>query len=312
MNKLAIRSVIFPFVIMGVMFFSCDKTGYGELKAFQNFSIDGEQALNYAKQFYELGPKPYRSSALQNAALWIQEHAKKETNQVRETCGPDQNVRNVEVKFQGHNSKDFVIIGTHFDTKVLFSCPNFAGANDSASGVGAQLAMIQKVAELVQKYELPCELRFLFFDGEECLYEYSATDGLHGSRSYVKELISKDELKNCLGMILLDMIGDKDLHISIPANGNDILKKQAVKIAEQKMNKKGLVSLSDGNVLDDHYPFWMAKVPAIDLIDFQYGPQNKFWHTEEDTLDKLSAESLHDAANLAFQLYLFLATNKLL
>jgi len=47
-----------------------------------------------------------------------------------------------------------------------------------------------------------------------------------------------------------------------------------------------------GAVEDDHIPFLQAGVPAADLIDFNYGPSNRYWHSADDTLDKLSAQSL--------------------
>lgn len=268
---------------------------------------DPAVAMQYMSDFFNLGPKPYRSKELQNASEWIQKHAKEYTALVRETdCGrPEESIRNVEAVFPGRDEKHFVIIGTHFDTKRIFSYPDFAGANDSASGVGAQLAMMRTLSK-ISKEQLPCSIRFYFFDGEECLYNYSDTDGLHGSRACVSMLKQSGEDKNCLGMILLDMIGDKELVITPPLNGDAKLIDAAVKSAAQ-LGHPERVKPYDGMILDDHLPFYQAHIPCIDLIDFSYGPNNAYWHTSADTPDKLSAESIAFSADLAFRLYLYLA-----
>ena len=102
-------------------------------------------------------------------------------------------------------------------------------------------------------------------------------------------------------MILLDMVGDRDLNLTLPADTPSSLLNLLARIAE-----KHLPSLRYGkvehNMLDDHVPFQKQGIPAIDLIDFDYGPQNSYWHTSGDTLDHISAESIKTVADLAFAL----------
>ena len=108
-------------------------------------------------------------------------------------------------------------------------------------------------------------------------------------------------LKKCRGLILLDMIGDRNLTLTIPKNSTDSLIQKALKLArETGFNGKCTVLKSE--ILDDHVPFLEKGVPSIDFIDFEYGPNNAFWHTEQDTLDKISASSIKKTADLALGL----------
>ena len=108
---------------------------------------------------------------------------------------------------------DFLLVGAHHDAKKLLTVPDFQGANDGASGVGALLAMIKAVAERARTGTLPIGFRFVFFDGEEALIDYSETDGFLGSRHEAALMKRDGSLRFCRAMILLDMIGDRDLHV---------------------------------------------------------------------------------------------------
>ena len=205
--------------------------------------------------------------------------------------------RNVIAELPG-TTEEFLVIGAHYDTKKLASVPRFAGANDSGSGVGALLSMMKAVAEV--KYPLPLTLKFVFFDGEEALIDYSEHDGFHGSRRCVAELKRQKQLRNCRAMILLDMVGDRDLCLKLPADTDLFLQTLVVKAA-QDLGYAAHVGTGGPVMLDDHTAFVKAGVPAVDLIDFSYGPENLYWHTEADTIDKISAESLGISAAIALK-----------
>ncbi len=263
--------------------------------------VDGKLALKYAQDNYDLGPKVFRTEGAKKSAEWIVEQARKipgfeKVGTVRippSTHGE----YNVEIIFPGREP-EFVVIGAHHDTKRLFSVPDFAGANDGASGVGALLAMAAAITEYAQKELPPCTIRLVFFDGEEALYQYTETDGLIGSRSYVAGLRQSGDMKHCRAMILLDMIGDKDLHIELAGNSTPAL--AGVVMSEAKAaGYASKFSLGKVDMLDDHYPFLQAGIPAVDLIDFSYGPDNRYWHTGADTMDKISAESIKTTADVA-------------
>jgi len=273
--------------------------------------IDGELALRYAQENYDLGPKVFRTEGAKESAEWIAEQAQKIPGfeKIGKVRIPPSTHReyNVEITFPG-KEPEFVVIGAHHDTKRLFSVPDFAGANDGASGVGALLAMATTITEYAQKELPPCTIRLVFFDGEEALYQYTETDGLVGSRAYVAGLRQSGDMERCRAMILLDMIGDKDLHIELAGNSTPAL--ADVVIAEAKTaGYAEKFSRGETDMLDDHYPFIQANLPAVDLIDFNYGPDNRYWHTGADTMDKISAESIKTAADVALRTVWRLAEN---
>ena len=290
--------------------------GCGEETSAAAPTIDGELAMKYAQGNYDLGPRVYRTEGAAKSAEGIEEQAYKmpgmpETGWSIVTLRHDP-IRTVEIVFhqkgRADGNEDFIVIGAHHDTKKLFSVPDFAGANDGASGVGALLAMAAAVGDYMNSHPLPCGLRFVFFDGEEALYQYTEGDGLLGSYDYVEYLRSTGEKDRCRAMILLDMIGDKDLHIDLAGNSTPGLAKVVLEAADE-LGCSSKFALGDMNMLDDHYPFLQAGIPAVDLIDFEFGPENRYWHTEADTMDKISAESMKTAADVALRTAWKLAAN---
>jgi glutaminyl-peptide cyclotransferase len=195
---------------------------------------------------------------------------------------------NVEAVIRGERD-DFVIIGSHFDTKKLPSGINFEGANDGASSTAALLEMIRAIKKSGEKPEYT--LKFVFFDGEECISEYAQNDGLFGSKYYARRLREQKLVKKCRAVIILDMIGDKELRITLPANSDKNLRKMLLDAARRTGNEK---YFSDFHfpILDDHTPFEKLGIPVIDIIDFEFGPGNSFWHTSEDNIQNISANSL--------------------
>ena len=279
-------------------------------------AIDGDLAMRYTQGNYDLGPRIFRTEGAQRSAEWIRAEAEKipglaEAKGTVRLPGSSQaafsGLRNVEIAFTGA-SDDFIVVGAHHDTKFLSGVPGFAGANDGASGVGALLAMATATAEYARKTPLPCGIRFVFFDGEEALVEYTDRDGLTGSRDYVNMLRSNGELQRCRAMVLLDMIGDKDLHVQLAGNSTPALAKLVLKAAKD-LGHADRFSLGRTPMLDDHYPFLQAGIPAVDLIDFSFGPDNRYWHTAEDTMDKSSAESIKTAADTALRTVWLIAGN---
>jgi len=283
--------------------------------------IDGDLAMRYAQGNYDLGPRVFRTDGAVKSAEWIRDQANAipgllESGGTVRIVGSGA-IRNVEIVIpsrvrntaaSGADDGDFIVFGAHHDTKRLFSVPDFAGANDGASGVGALLAMAQTVVNFMQTHPLPCAFRFVFFDGEEALYQYTATDGLVGSRDYVNALRSSGEMKRCRAMFLLDMIGDKDLNVELAGNSTPQLA-ELVLAAANELGAGETFSFGDMDMLDDHYPFLQAGLPAVDLIDFEFGPENRYWHTEADTMGKISAESIKTAADVALLAAWKLAAN---
>ncbi|MEI6788350.1 MAG: M28 family metallopeptidase [bacterium] len=177
----------------------------------------------------------------------------------------------------------------------------FVGANDSGSGVGVLLALAPILKSGTN--ERP-SVMLAFLDGEECQVNYGPNDGLHGSRHLVAGLVASGRARAVRAMILLDMIGDRDLNVAIPRNGTPELISAVFKAAEANGTREKF-SLSRQGVLDDHQPFLDVGMPAVDLIDFDYGSvpgANDYWHTPADTVDKLSPASLETVGRVVLRM----------
>ncbi len=266
---------------------------------------DGADALKYATELAGIAPRHSGSPGAKKAAEWIVSKASEfqgfevRTEEFSEQT-PQGNIRfrNIVADLPG-KSNHYILLAAHYDGKQLDSVPRFQGANDGGSGVGALLAVMKKLSAMREK--LPLTLRFVFFDGEECYFNYSENDGLHGSRHHAKQLALRGETSRCRAMILLDMVGDKDLKLTLPADTNPALKQLIRNAADQSgcgifLNDSGPI------MLDDHIPFQKLGIPSADLIDFSYGPENTWWHTDEDTPDKLSAESLYRSMKITLEI----------
>ena len=187
----------------------------------------------------------------------------------------------------------WVVLVSHYDTKPGTSCP---GANDGASTSG----LLVGIANAFSNWETPRgNLLLVWTDGEECIGSYSESDGLWGSKRAAEYVVGRG--MQVQAVVCLDMLGDRDLSISIPANGSTALAKIAV-AAARRVGLQGLVRLTADHVKDDHVPFLEKGFKAIDLIDFSYGPGNSYWHTPNDTIDKMSEESLLRSGRLVAEM----------
>jgi len=203
--------------------------------------------------------------------------------------------RNIIGVLPGRNAdgspvEELIILGAHYDTKSGIS-DNFEGANDSGSGVGVLLEMARAIKN---GQVIPVNILLAFFDGEECVSRYGKNDGLHGSRRLAAQLVRDGRSQKVRAVIILDMVGDRDLNITIPRNSALSLV-SALFGAAKTEGTRDKFTLCSGEILDDHQPFLAAGIPAIDVIDFEYGSapgRNDYWHTSEDTIDKLSVQSL--------------------
>lgn len=200
---------------------------------------------------------------------------------------------NVESAFVSNTNNEWIVFVSHFDTKKGVACP---GANDGASTTGLLIALAGK---LVKQNPEKTNVLLLWTDGEECFNDYAENDGLWGSRHAAKKL--KDSGVKVRAVVCFDMLGDKDLKITIPENSHQGFRDGILKIAKRKNLADKIVAVDD-IVIDDHVPFLEAGFKAVDLIDFDYGSRpglNDFWHTSKDTIDKISRESLLLAGEIA-------------
>ncbi len=193
-----------------------------------------------------------------------------------------------------------IVLASHFDTKSGIA-KNFQGANDSGSSSGILLELAR-----VLKHRAPSETEFMiaFLDGEECRTEYGPHDGLHGSRHLAQQIYEAGGATKVEAVIVLDMIGDKDLNISLPQNCSRKLVKE-IFYAAHELGVRPQFSIGPGSILDDHVPFQIAGMPVIDVIDFNYGSApglNDYWHTTNDTIDKLSVKSLQTVGDVVLKM----------
>jgi Zn-dependent M28 family amino/carboxypeptidase len=172
---------------------------------------------------------------------------------------------------------------SHYDTKT-FDDARFVGANDGGSSTGILLEMARVLAE---RPDLAKRVELVFFDGEEAYVAFTETDGLYGSRYFAKQLTAENKAKQFRAGILLDMVGDKLLTITLPPDSPAELARGIFASAEA-LNVRKNFTYFDRDITDDHTPLNEIGIPTSDLIDFDYPP----WHTPDDTIDKLSADSL--------------------
>lgn len=271
---------------------------------FDPAAFNGARALDEARRFIELGPRDAATAGAKAAADYLVDRLKAldvEASVDEFTdLSPKGNVvfRNVVGRLPGRG-KGLIILASHYDTKSGIE-ENFQGANDSASSSAALLELARVMA---QGPKLQVEVMFVFFDGEECMKHYGPTDGLHGSRHMARKMIREGRAHEIKAVILLDMIGDRNLTVTIPRNSTPSLI-SAVFDAAREDGSRDQFSLLPLQIGDDHDPFFNAGIPAIDIIDFQYGSapgQNDYWHTKEDRLDKLSADSLRTVGRVVLR-----------
>ncbi len=205
---------------------------------------------------------------------------------------------NITAEIKGKSS-NFIIIGSHYDIKRIASVPDFEGANDSASSSALLLEMIRAIKSSGDIP--PVTLKFVFFDGEECQLAYSKNDGLWGSRHYADKLKSTGLINKCLAVIVLDMIGDADLGVTLPVNSDRKLVEKVLEAASE-LGYSQYFNMYNFEILDDHQPFLQLGIPAVDIIDFEYGAGNAYWHTGADKIDKISRNSLKIIGNCTLRL----------
>ncbi len=252
--------------------------------------FSGQQALEYTKAVVAFGPRPAGTPALAKTRAYIIGVLKSHGWQVSEdafaakTPAGTLQMSNIIARKPGSSGKAVAITG-HYDTK-RFNFP-FVGANDAGSSSGTLL----ELARTLKKQTLKNDVYLVFFDGEEAVKEWSTTDGVYGSRHLADRWQKEGVNSRLKALINVDMIGDRDLHIVRELYSSDSLRRLIWQIAAQ-LGHSGNFNGGEGAIEDDHVPFLRKGVSAVDLIDFENGPNHSWWHTPQDTMDKLSANSL--------------------
>ena len=258
-------------------------------------ALDPARALDEVRRFVAVGPRHSGTPGAARAAQYIAERLDaigiEPVIDTFEDPTPQGNVvfRNVLGVLQGTQRRT-IILASHYDTKAGVS-DTFIGANDSGSSTG----LLFELARCLKAHgPLPADIMFAFFDGEECMVEYGPRDGLHGSRHLAQTLVQNQRASLVTAVLLLDMVGDCDLTVTIPRNSDSELV-SAVFAAARAEGVREHFGFSPGAIIDDHVPFRAMGMPAVNIIDLEFGSapgRNDYWHTDQDTLKHVCAESL--------------------
>jgi hypothetical protein len=279
-----------------VFSFACGEgSRAAEAKIWEEFS--GEKALAHVQRLVDLGPHPAGSDAIEKTRDYIEEQLRHSGWNVTRQAFTDDTPRgkihfaNLIARFGGdaNTASPSFLLCSHYDTK-LFDAIQFVGANDGGSSTGLLLELARVIGRhpnLARKVEL------VFFDGEEAFENFSDTDGLYGSRYFAKQL-QIGEAKQFRGGMLFDMVGDRSLGITLPAD-SPVAMARDVFAAAEALKVRDYFSYLDRDLIDDHASLNAIGVATIDVIDFDYPP----WHTAGDTVDKISAQSLQIVGSVA-------------
>jgi glutaminyl-peptide cyclotransferase len=238
--------------------------------------FDAAWSWDLLREQVALGPRPAGSSASRRLAARLA--ALLPSGRREAVAGAPAGMQNVVGTLPG--TKPAIVLGAHYDT---LDEPRFVGANDGASGV----AVVVGVARALQRIRRPAgapELRFVLFDGEEAPPGVEFLQGgVRGSTAYASR-----HAGDVGALVLLDMIGDKDLSIPREATSDAAMWRRLRAAARRVGTQKIFPNTTGGGMLDDHTPFQRRGIAAIDLIDFTFPA----WHTTRDDLRAVGARSL--------------------
>jgi len=261
-------------------------------------AFNGERAMDHVRKQVEIGPHPPGSPELAKTREYIVNTLKGSglavsTDEFTASTplGPKK-MTNITAEVPGE-SKDVIIISSHYDTK-YFKDMHFVGANDPGASVGALLELGRVLGASQQKPKLTYWL--VFFDGEESFCEGwddcskpNAPDNTYGSRHYASQLQANKELGRVRALILLDMMGYKNLELGRDTMSTRWLQDIIWRTGGELGQGKIFVDRPEGVGGDDHEPFLRAGVDSVDLIQLDGYP---YWHKVDDTLDKISPQSM--------------------
>jgi glutaminyl-peptide cyclotransferase len=249
--------------------------------------FDGGRAFKHLEQLVAIGPRPAGSPGAQRARDYIKQQltalsltVEEQVFEAKTPLGPVRMV-NLRATIPGSAAGPRLIVAGHYDTK-RFKDITFVGANDG----GSSTAFLIELARVLKERPATLPIELLFFDGEEAVVEWQGDDNTYGSRHYVATAQRDGSVAGIGALVLVDMIGDRDLRLLREAQSTPWLT-EIIWGRARSMGRRQFVDESTP-INDDHLPFLAAGIPAVDIIDLDYPA----WHTPEDTLDKTSADSL--------------------
>jgi len=262
--------------------------------------IDSRRAFQYIKEIVAFGTRPMGSENHKKLENYITAHLKGDQVEddafTADTVEGKFPVRNIIAKYPGTKDGIIVILG-HYDTVYPLRNTGFVGANDGGSSTAI---LIEYANQLRGKKRDGYSVWLVWTDGEEAVRHWSDTDSLYGTRHLAEKWEKDGTLKKIKALLVMDMIGDADLNIERETNGTPWL----LDLIYQAAGRTGYQShfyARQGPIEDDHLPFVRRGVPSADIIDLDYGYNNVFHHSPQDTIDKLSPRSLEIVGNTTLE-----------
>lgn len=258
--------------------------------------IDAKRAFEYTREVTAFGERFMGNENHKKLERYILDHLRDDhlkSDQVEDdaftadTVEGKFPVRNIIAKFPGTKDGIIVIMG-HYDTNYWLRGTGYVGANDGGSSTAI---LLEFANQLRGKKRDGYSIWLVWSDGEEAVKTWSDTDSLYGTRHLAEKWEKDGTLKKIRALLVVDMIGDADLNIDRNTTGTDWLMNLIYSAAEREGYQSHFYA-REGAIEDDHLPFVKRGVPSADVIDLDYGYNNVFHHTPQDTMDKLSPKSL--------------------
>ena len=264
--------------------------------ASQTGGFDGAKAYSHVVKLVSFGPHPPDTPAIRQVQSYIRSQLKSFGCPVdvddfhAQTPIRTLAMENIVARIPGSGPGRIVLL-PHYDTLRL---PGFVGADDGGSSSGLMLEIARLLCNGPKNRN---SVWIAFLDGEEAQLvengeaQWTDADSVFGSRELAARMDLSGDLKNVKAVILADMIGQKNLHIMRESSSTKWLTDLVWKTAD-RLGYGNIFLNGETPISDDHIPFIEHGAPAVDIIDFQDFTQEGYWHTTQDTLDKLSPRNI--------------------
>jgi len=257
--------------------------------------IDAKRAFQYTREVTAFGPRYIGSENHKKLERYILDHLKGDQVEddafTADTPEGKFPIRNILAKFPGSKDGIIVIFG-HYDTNYPLRNMGYVGANDGGSSTAILLEYANQLrAGPRGKKRDGYSVWLVWTDAEEAVKTWTDTDSVYGARHLAEKWEKDGTLKKIRALMVMDMIGDADLNIDRNTNGTAWLL-DLIYAAAVRQGYQSHFYARQGPIEDDHIPFFKRGVPTADVIDLDYGYNNVFHHTPQDTMDKLSPKSL--------------------
>src|SRR5580658_3909836 len=257
--------------------------------------IDAKRAFQYTREVTAFGPRYMGNENHKKLEHYVVDHLKGDQIEddafTADTVEGKFPVRNIIAKFPGTKDGIIVILG-HYDTNYPLRDIGYVGANDGGSSTAILLEFANQLrGREPGKKRQGYSVWLVWTDGEEAVKTWSDSDSLYGTRHLAEKWEQDGTLRKIKALMVMDMIGDADLNIDRDTNSTAWLL-DLIHAAAEREGYQSHFYARQGSIEDDHLPFVKRGVPSADVIDLDYGYNNVFHHTAQDTMDKLSPKSL--------------------